>query len=126
MKIIVNEKNKNRIEDAIRKAEGKSTSRTISADKIINAVEKINNKLGISKQDLIGVKAEVDLNAQKLPSAYKWTAMSTHFTIEGCASGWALINVKRAYLWQRKDEVIINLTDKAKDAIVKNLSSISV
>ena len=118
MKIIINEKNIDRIEAAIKEAEGRATCRTITAREVLRTAEEITRKLGISKKNLVGVKAEVDSNAQKLPNAYKWNAESTHFSIEAVASGWALTGIWRDDLWQRNNTVRIVLTETAEQAIL--------
>lgn len=86
-----------KLEAIIAKAEGKARERTLTVDELFKALDEIDSycaQLGTVK-DLIGTKVEVNINAQTFPSAYKYTPMSTWFTVERKSSGWDLISVTR-------------------------------
>jgi hypothetical protein len=118
MKIIVKEANADRINAAIKEAEGRATARTITAKDVISAAEKITRRLDISKTALKGVSAHVDAWAQDFPRAYKYTPESTQFDLIHTGSGWALVNVDRDRTHGARDAAQIRLTDAARAAVL--------
>lgn len=120
MKIIVNEKNKEKINAAIKAAEGRATARTIKFYDIECAIERIEKKLGIPAAHMRGIRALVDVNAQKFPAAYNFTPESTHFRLERFASGWAVTDIWRGRTEGPKKTYQMILTDEAKEAIINS------
>lgn len=110
------------IEEAIKQAEGRATVRTITAAKLIMTLADVEDKLGISKKSLQGIKVCADLNAQKLPNAYKWRAESTHFTAEYKSGNWVITDIRRDYLSQRNTEIEIVHTDASKAALIERFT----
>ena len=116
--IIINEANRDRIIIAIDEAQSRAKVRAIDFTDVEYAVKKIEEKLGITKKAMVGVKATVDPWAQEFPKAYKYTPYSTQFSLEKTTSGWKLTKVYRSET--RRKTYDIELTDDAKMAIIKN------
>lgn len=126
MRIIVNEKNREKIEEAIRKAEGRATARCISYDRIVKTIERIESHLSIPKKYLIGIEASVDYWAQQFPNAYKYAPESTHFCLTRTASGWAVTNIYRYYTQSPSKAVCLALTEVAKQALIKSRETFEI
>ena len=118
--MLINESNKQKIEDMIKKAEGRATVRTIGYRDIVDGIATLENSLGIRKKDMIGIVADIDMNAQDFPMAYKYTPASTHFTVIRKASGWDLKEVFRDTTRRYNHRFHVNLTDTAKQAIIES------
>ena len=124
--VIINIKNRTKIEAAVAEANGKAFARTISADDIYATAYALDKIIDIPKKAKVGTRAYADLNACILPSSYKYQADSTHFEMEYTASGWKLTAVYRAKLMQRSTaDVEVVLSDSAQEAIIKKYSNIS-
>ena len=119
MKIIVKTENAEKIQKAIDEAEGKARERKVTAKQLIACAEKLDKKLGIAPAHLKGVTARVDINAQDFPNAYKYIPESTVATFEHTGRAWALIDVKRDRTDIASKAVRLNLTDEAREWIVK-------
>lgn len=118
MKIVVKESNREKIEQAIKEAEGKATARTIDYTHIEHFIKRIEKRLNIPKKSMRGIVATVDYWADNFPSAYSYTPYSTHFTIEKVSTGWALVDVSRKATRRATQECILSLTEEAKEAII--------
>lgn len=117
--MIVKESNKDKINAMIKEVEGRSTARTIDYRDIVFNIATIERTLGIPKKYMVGIEVNVDKHAQDFPNAYKYTPYSTQYTIKRKASGWDLISVKRNRTRRLKQEYLLQLTDTAKEAIIK-------
>lgn len=125
MKIIVKSENAAKIQKAIDEAEGKARERKVTAKQLIACAEKLDRKLGIAPAHLKGVTAKVDINAKDFPNAYKYIPESTVATFEHTGRAWALIDVKRDRTDISSKAVRFNLTDEAREWIVKRFESMS-
>lgn len=119
MKIIVKSENAEKIQKAINEAEGKARERKVTAKQLIACAEKLDKKLGIAPAHLKGVTARVDINAQDFPNAYKYIPESTVAIFEHTGRAWALIDVKRDRTDIASKAVRFNLTDEAREWIVR-------
>lgn len=126
MKIIVNEKNREKINEAILSAEGRANARCIGYSHIAEAIARIDAHLGIPKVYQVGISATVDYFAQHFPSAYKYTPTSTHFSLVRTSSGWAVTEIFRAPTKSPSNAIMLKLTDKAKEALVKSRETFSI
>ncbi len=117
MKIRIDANNTDKLNDAIKEAEGKATARRLIVPEILRRVEDLQAKLDtlMKKKDQIGISASIDVNAQTFPSAYKYTPESTCFSVEKTSSGWFMNGIRRATCTNR--EVSLGLTDEQKSAI---------
>lgn len=125
MKIIVKAENAEKIQKAINEAEGKARERKVTAKQLIACAEKLDKKLGIAPAHLKGVTARVDINAQDFPNAYKYIPESTVATLEHTGRAWALIDVKRDRTDIASKAVRFNLTEEAREWIVKRFESMT-
>ncbi len=120
--MIINEKNRERVENLIREAEGRATTRTISFEDILNDIKVIERTLGITKKRMTGIRVEVDHHAQNFPRAYKYRAESTQYVICRKANGWDLVSAERLYTHREGHAYKVELTDDAKQAIIERMS----
>lgn len=119
--IIANANNVEKMNKAIADAEGRATARTISADDIMDALDAIEKRLGIPKAHMVGIRAEVDVNAQTFPNAYKYRPESTQFTAVRTASGWKVTDIYRGTTRGPSTRYVLALTDKARESIIKSM-----
>lgn len=84
-----------KLESAIKEAEGKANVRCINVEGVIDTLLEVEDKLGISKKALNGVKVHVDIHGQSFPSAYKFTPMSTQFEAVMKNGAWRITEISR-------------------------------
>lgn len=120
--IIIKESNKEKINQAIKDAEGRASARTITYDDIIQDIKNVEQTLGIAKKDMVGIEVDVDHHAQNFPNAYKYTPESTQYIIRKKASGWELLSVDRYRTRREGHRYNVKLTAEAKAAIIKRMS----
>lgn len=108
------------IAEAIKEAEGKARSRTITPDDIMEDLCAVQNHLRISKTAMKGITVTINHNAQTFPNAYKkmGNPESTYFSAEHNGKGWKLTEIYRDTC--RATKASIHLTDNAKTAIIRN------
>lgn len=123
--IVIKEENKNRIDEAIKKAEGKATARCISHKTVFRIIDSLNGRFGnVSKKNLKGTVIHFD-NAQHFPNAYHYRPESTHFKARHNGTNWTLTDVYRDTCPNRMSfYVSIELSDMAKNAILKNYETL--
>lgn len=121
MKILINEKNADKINAAIKEAEGRASVRTVTFTEVMKSVKHIEMTLGIPKTKMVGIIADVDYHAQNFPNAYKYTPESTHFCMERKNSGWVLIHVSRETTRRMTQGYRLTLTETAKAAIIESM-----
>lgn len=119
--INIKEANRDKINAAIKEAEGRATARTINYDDIVDDITNIETKLNIAKKHMTGCYAWVDHNAQAFPSAYKYKPESTHYCIQRTASGWVLVSVDRMTTNSPSGRYELELTEEAQDAILESM-----
>lgn len=122
--IILKESNRDRINKEIKKAEGRATARLITYDNMIYICEEVEALLDIAKNNMNGVKIDADYNAQRFPTAYKYTPESTHFTAEYKGNSWTITDIYRDRCRNGIKKADIILTDKAKTAIIDKCTQI--
>lgn len=121
MKIRVCEENKERIEQAIREAEGRATARTLTYADIVDGIARVEKELSIPKKHLVGISFTQDVNAEIFPAVYKHTPMSTWYTVEYGRTGWFLIAVDRKLTGSTDKQFTLYLTEDAKAAVIRRL-----
>ena len=117
--IVIKESNRDRINAAIKEAEGKATARTIGYDDIVSELSWLESFWKVPKKALTGSTVWVDTNAQTFPGAYNYIPESTHFKAKKTASGWSLVDVCRFKCGGPRSEFQVTLTDEAREAIIK-------
>lgn len=117
MKIKINEKNIQKLEQALTQANGKCKERLVHAEDVYKAVDRILEKFNIPKSRMEGLKVRVDLNAQSKARAYKHAMYSTFFTVEFSKTDAYLVDCERDYTEERFPFRVINFPDSAKESI---------
>lgn len=112
-----------KLNDIIAESEGRASARTITAVDIADELEKIEERLSISKRAMQDVKVEVDCNAQSFPSAYGYTPYSTWFTAVYKSGSWTITDIYRYKTAGATSGHYITLTDAAKKAILDRIST---
>lgn len=110
--------------EAIKAEEGRATARTITAQDIVDAVERVTDELCIYKKAMEGISADIDLHAQIFPAAYKYIPESTQFSVLFKGGYWRVTRIVRDRCGSG-NRYRITLTDGAKDAIIKRFSAIA-
>lgn len=105
--------------EAIKEAEGKAKERTIAAWLVVEMLDKIERKLGLTKKAMNGITASVDLYAQDVPRAYKYKMMGTRFEAEYKAGSWRITKIWRDEVRRGSQRVYLTLTDDAKAALIE-------
>ena len=119
--LLLLEKCEAKIDDAIKIAEGRARERTITAERIAKACIRIEDELSIPKKALEGVTAHVDLHACVFPNAYKYTPMSTQFTVVYRNGSWRLTDICRDDCNHKNSFYIVH-TEDSKAALVERFS----
>ena len=121
--IIFKSENKDKINAAILSAEGRATVRCITYESVVNECAKIEARLGIGKAAMNGVVYDVDYHAQHFARAYKYTPMSTQFTLTYKNGTWRVSDIRRANTRTsaNREFVAKELPQAAVDAILDNV-----
>lgn len=99
--------------------EGRAKERRIDARMVCEAIEQIEDRLSLPKKRMEGIIAEVDMNAQDFPSAYKWKAQSTRLRMEYRNGSWRILSIYRDDCRREKARYLLNLTEDARQAILE-------
>lgn len=121
----INMKNANAIEmltKAIKEEEGRATARTITAEEVVDELERIETRLGIAKKALNGVRVLVDMNAQSFPNAYKYTPESTHFEATFKNGSWRVTNIYRLRCCSPNKRVEVAHTEESRKAVIERMT----
>ena len=108
-----------RLNEALDELQKRCSARTISGENILYALEEIEHHLDIPKVQMDGITVCVDLWAQNFPSAYHFTPESTFFCAENHKGKWTITEVYRSYTRRLSQRVVCQLSDSAKEAILK-------
>lgn len=121
--ILITEKNREALEKMIEEGQKKARTRTITLPYIVKHLERVEKHLNIPKTKLVGTVVSVDPYAQNISINYRGEAMSTHFAAEYSKAGWRLIQVTRARVRSGKQETEIYLTDDAREALLRRMTT---
>ena len=94
-KTVLNKKNLAKIDETIKAVEGRSSARTVTAEKILEEVIRVEKEIHVPKKALVGLEIILDLNAQDFPRAYKYVPMSTQVRLIRTASSWTITSIWR-------------------------------
>ena len=129
-RILINEKNLQKISEAIKAAEGRATARLLDTDTISRLIDRAENALPdrgvygrIPKNRMDGTKIYFD-GGQQFPNAYKYRPESTHCTIENHSGKWYLTDVRRDTCPNRQTSGEILYSDAAKAWILEQVATI--
>ena len=113
-----------KIDEAIRKAEGRSTARTITSRELLEHLSCMQSWLqGIPMTAMEGVSVSVDLNAQDFPRAYKYTPESTWFDAGYNKGSWHLYDLYRYRTAASKHGTNIDLPEATKKAVLAKIQT---
>lgn len=114
------------VTSALESVQARCTARTITAQDIAQAIEEIEDRLNLisTKTDSIGTIADVDINAQDFPTAYKYTPESTQITLERKSSGWVLKYIERNRCKSPANRIVLTLTEATKAHMAERVSRI--
>ena len=121
MKIKMTEKNKIKIDNTIKLAEGKATKRLLTVEAIEKELENIVTFLGITKKALNGTSVDVNVNAQTFPSSYKYAPAATIFTALYASGSWHITYMDRCTCDNKIAR--IKLSDSATEAVLESKKS---
>lgn len=126
MKINIKDKYIPQLQQAIDEAEGKAKVRTITAEALIAACNKMSAYLGIAPAHLKGVKAQIDLNSSDFRnSSSAYPSNSTIAYVEHTGKEWSLVDVARQFTQPSSRAVRFDLTDEAREWILKRMENMS-
>ncbi len=112
-----------KVQKIIDEVQGRAKERTIAVNDIAGAVINAEQKIGLTKKALNGCSIWFDLNGQDFPSAYKWTPMSTQFTVEMINGKWYLTDVQREKCTKATADV--RLTEQAKELLMAKIKTLN-
>jgi len=124
-RIIADEKHVDKINEALRNIQGRSTARILSAEKILDILKRVESRLDIPKKDLDGVQV-VFTFAETFPNAYRYTPESTHFNAVYGNRHWIITNICRSVCPDRNNNIGVILTENAERALLANMRSFRV
>ena len=119
MKINVNDVEK--LAEAIAKAEGKATARTVTVENILDTLKEAESC--IPKVRLKGTKVYYD-GGQKFPNAYKHIPYSTHWEAVFTGKNWFVTDIWRDVCPNRTASGYISYTEAAKEYILQRVATI--
>lgn len=113
-------KNRKKIEKAIDFEQKIRTTKILTFDEIVKAMNFVQAKLNnlLSKKDQIGIIIIIDVNAEDFPGKYKESSMSTKFQITFRSSGWFVTEISRGYCNDLNNKYFPILTNKQKRKVV--------
>ena len=117
--IVINNANKDIINDIISKAEGRATARTIDYEDCVAMVNRIDKLLNLPQKAKNGIRAHIDLHAQTFSVSYKGTPYSTHIEVLYRNGSWRLIRVFRAETHCYSYRYNVRLTETAKNELMR-------
>ena len=112
-----------KLAEELDRVQARATARTITPDKVLYILGRVEKYLGIPKKHLKGTRICYD-GAQHFPSAYRFIPQSTYFCAEHNGKAWTITSIGRDTCPNRLDDVSITLSDTAKDALIKSRSTI--
>ena len=117
----INITNIEKLNKAIQDSEGRATARTITADDIINVL----NRIKVPKNKLNGTRVMWD-GAEHFPNAYKYVPESTHWTAVNTNGRWYVVDIYRAACPNRSTRRgRIIYSEEAKEWIINKASDIT-
>lgn len=119
--IVINYKNRERIEKALEEVQGRAKERTVNFFSILSAPLIIKEEYGISVKALEGCRFWCDPNAQDFPNSYKYKALSTQFYVEVSHGSFKVTEIVRNECCKSGRQLTAYLTQDAKDAIIAKM-----
>ena len=120
----VSRENIDQIKGILDESQELARCRTISAEDIVGAAEKLTDYLKISKKAMEGVSVRVDENARTFPNCYKGVPLSTQFSMTYRHGEWRLDWIERKAVRYPTLKYEITLTEKAEEEVLKAVSKV--
>ena len=116
-----------KINKALVFAEEKCSVRTVLTSEVFSAVDEIEKQLSqvLYKKDWVGLKFQIDPNAQTFPGAYKGTPESTIIAIEYKKTSWFVTDIFRGRCTNRSCTTL-GLQDKQEQLVSFLTTKISI
>lgn len=126
MKIKIDKANTTAIEAALLAVNGRAHDHAYTTfcavEKIAQESEKQVIGLVGSKKAAVGALAE-STSGKDMPNAYRYSRVGTTVTIERCSTGWFLVGVAGATLYQQGGKARLTLTEQQDGIAVLQLRS---
>lgn len=122
MKILVNDKNKERINTILDEAQGRATSRTVTYGVLVNVLKSVDYKYsGLTKKQLKGTELTLRPYAFDQPKAYKHEVALTEMTVYHNGKEWVLTGVERKTFRgvSKTDGIVVKLPEETIKAMMK-------
>ena len=122
--IIINERNRNKIEKALDEVQKRCTARTIDYDDILAELKAVDEQFSkvCTKKAFENTEVLIDVNGQDFPRSYKFSAKSTQFRAVYLKSKWRLVYLDRDWCRTYSQRWNITLSDTAKKCILHEYS----
>ena len=122
--IIINERNRQKIEKALSEVQKRCTARTIDYFDIVHELKAVSNQVCFvcTKKGLENTSVLIDVNGQNFPNAYKFSAKSTQFRAVYSNGKWRLVYLGRDWCRTYSQRWNIVLSDTAKQCILDSYS----
>lgn len=121
--IIMNLKNKVRIEKEFDEIQRRSQVRTTSFDEVMEIVNNYQKNINVSKRLLEGTKLVVNTNAQVFPNSYKYIPISTIVELKMDKRNWKIIDIRRDIC--NNKTITATLSETAKEKIIYNMEHVT-
>jgi hypothetical protein len=126
MKIKVEKTNAVAIEAALRAVNGRACDHAYT---MADEIEKIAQECELQMLELVGSKKAAvgalaeSTSGKEMPNAYRYSRIGTTVTIQRCASGWFLVGVASATLYQAGGRARLTLTAEQDSRAVARFRS---
>lgn len=122
--IIINERNRQKIEKALNEVQKRCTTRTIDYFDIVHELKAVSNQLCFvcTKKGLENTSVSIDVNGQNFPNSYKYSAKSTQFVAIYLKGKWRLVYLGRDWCRTYSQRWNIFLSETAKQNILDSYS----
>lgn len=121
--IRIEEKNRDKINAAIKEAEGKARERLVDYDMLIASIKCFERHYEMTtKKHWEDMRVVLNPHAENFPNAYKYTPYGTVCTICRSKGKWILSNVRRDYVNNEKRFVVRNLSEETKKEIIESMT----
>lgn len=121
--IIFNETNKTKIEKLLDEEQKTARVRCIEVKEMERMIKEAEDYLDIPKKYLEGTVIDCDYHAQTFPNCYKGVPESTQFGAKFENGKWRIIWIGRYITRRAGHKFEIELSDSAKEAIIKRFST---
>lgn len=121
--IRIEEKNRDKINAAIKEAEGKARERLMDYDMLIKNIQIFERHYAMTtKKHWENMRVVINPHAENFPHAYKYTPYGTVCTIFRTKGKWNLVYVERDYVNGEKNFKVKNMSEETKKEIIESMT----